>query len=217
MDPAQAAQQVALVVASLAPIVNPVAAAPLFLSLTRNAPEGFRRQQAARAALYSMAILSGFLLLGNAIIDAFGISLPGIRVAGGLIVLVLAFRMLFSGDAEADTVRGGAEDIRRAQVDVSFTPLAMPTLAGPGSIALVMTLGADIPSGQQLAGHLVVLLGVAITCLLSWATLLSAGWLSRFLGDHGIQAITKIMGFLLACIAVQFIFSGVEGFMRAMA
>lgn len=212
----EVAKNTLLVVIGLLPIMNPLSAAPLFLALTRYATPAFKRQQALRASIYAMAILATFLLLGNAIITLFGISMGGIRIAGGLIVLVLAFRMLFSGDAEADTVKGGPAALSSAEVDVSFSPLAMPILAGPGSIAVVMGYGTQIPSGQQTLGYLVVLAGIAITCLVAWVVLLGANWVARFLGKHGIQAVTKIMGFLLACIAVQFIASGVREFVHSM-
>lgn len=205
-----------LVVMGLLPIMNPLSAAPLFLALTRNTPPAFKHQQALKAAVYAFAILVTFLLLGNAIIALFGISMAGIRIAGGLIVLVLSFRMLFSGNAEADTVKGGPAAMNSAEVDVSFSPLAMPILAGPGSIAVVMGYGTQIPQGHQTVGYLVVLAGVFITCALAWAVLLGANWVARYLGDHGIQAVTKIMGFLLACIAVQFIASGVREFVHSM-
>ncbi len=211
-----AAKHVLLVVIGLLPIMNPVSMAPLFLSLTRQGSAQFRQQQARKSALYAIAILVAFFLLGNGIIALFGISLAGIRIAGGLIVLVLAFRMLFSGDGEADTVKGGPDAIKRAEVDISFSPIAMPGLAGPGCIAIVMGYGSQIPADYQLLGYAVVLAGIVITGVIAWIVLAGADWLARFLGEHGIQAVTKIMGFLLACIAVQFIASGVREFAHSM-
>lgn len=212
-----AAKHVMLVVIGLLPIMNPISMAPLFLSLTRGDSPEFRKQQARKAAIYSILILVAFLLLGNGIIALFGISLAGIRIAGGLIIMVLALRMLFSGEGEADTVKGSPDTIKRAEVDISFSPIAMPGLAGPGCIAVIMGYGSQIPADQQVLGYAVVLIGILITGFVAWVVLAGSDWLAKFLGEHGIQAVTKIMGFILACIAVQFVASGVREFIHTMA
>jgi len=207
-----AAKHIPLVVMGLLPIMNPLSTVPLFMALTKRMSPQQKRQQARRACLYAFGILVAFLFLGNGIISLFGISLPGIRVAGGLIILVLAFRMLFSGEGEADSIDSEPSEIRRAEIDFSFSPLAMPSLAGPGSIAVVMGYGSQIPDEHYALGYTVVVTGIAITILTAFAALAGANWISRQLGEHGIQAVTKIMGFLLACVAVQFIASGVRQF-----
>lgn len=212
-----AIKYVLLVVLGLLPIMNPLGTVPLFLALTAPMPEAQRRQQAQRTCLYAFAILSTFLFLGNGIIALFGISLAGIRVAGGMIVIVLAFRMLFSGVDQASEVDATPSEIKRAEVDFSFSPLAMPSLSGPGSIAVVMGYGSEIPGNSVILGHLVVVLGIALSTAVAYAALTFSSWISRFLGPHGLQAITKIMGFLLACIAVQFIASGIRDFVHSLA
>ena len=204
---------VPLIALGLLPIMNPLSTVPLFLSLTKRMSPHWKARQARLACLYAFAILCAFLFLGNGIIALFGISLPGIRVAGGLIIMVLAFRMLFSGEGQEGPVEeDDAEEIKQAKLDFSFSPLAMPSLAGPGSIAVVMSYGSQIPDGHSFDGHVIVLIGVAITVLVAYATLSFATWIARFLGEHGIQAVTKIMGFLLTCVAVQFIASGIREF-----
>ncbi|MDF2617912.1 MAG: multiple drug resistance protein MarC [Xanthobacteraceae bacterium] len=211
----EALKHVPLVAIGLLPIMNPLSTVPLFLALTRRMSQQHKRQQALRASLYAFAVLAAFLFLGNGIIALFGISLPGIRVAGGLIILVLAFRMLFSGTGEADSVEAGPSEIKQADLDFSFSPLAMPSLAGPGSIAVVMGYGSQIPEQHVALGYAVVLTGILITALIAYAALVGANWVSKFLGEHGIQAVTKIMGFLLTCVAVQFIASGVRQFVTS--
>ena len=215
MEVVLAIKQALLVTLGLLPIMNPLGTVPLFLALTAPMPEPQRRQQAQRTCLYAFAILSAFLFLGNGIIALFGISLAGIRVAGGLIVLVLAFRMLFEGVDQAAEVDASPSEIRRAEVDFSFSPLAMPSLSGPGSIAVVMSYGSEIPREETIAGHAIVITGIAITVFSAYLALIAASRIERFLGPHGIQAVTKIMGFLLTCIAVQFIASGVRDFIIA--
>jgi multiple antibiotic resistance protein len=207
-----AVKYTALVAIGLIPIMNPLSTVPLFLALTKRMSAERRRRQALRACLYAFAILAAFLFLGHGIIALFGISLPGIRVAGGLIILVLAFRMLFAGEGEAASVDSEPSEIKQAEIDFSFSPLAMPSLAGPGSIAVVMSYGSQIPEGHIALGYAVILLGVFICAMVGYLALASASWLSKLLGEHGIQAVTKIMGFLLTCVAVQFIASGVREF-----
>lgn len=211
----EALRHIPLVALGLLPIMNPLSTVPLFLALTKRMSARHKRQQALRASLYAFAVLATFLFIGNGIIALFGISLPGIRIAGGLIILVLAFRMLFSGEAEADTIDSEPAEIKQANLDFSFSPLAMPSLAGPGSIAVVMSYGSQIPEQHLALGYAVVLIGIAIVVACAYAALAGAGWISRFLGEHGIQAVTKIMGFLLTCVAVQFIASGVREFVVA--
>ncbi len=207
-----AAQFIPLVAIGLLPIMNPLSTVPLFLALTKRMSAKRKKQQAIRASLYAFGVLAAFLFMGNSIIALFGISLPGIRIAGGLIILVLAFRMLFSGEGEEASIESDPAEIKHAEIDFSFSPLAMPSLAGPGSIAVVMSYGSQIPDDHFYLGYAVVLIGIFIVTSIAGVTLVSANWLSRFLGEHGIQAVTKIMGFLLTCVAVQFIASGVREF-----
>ena len=107
--------------------MNPVSTAPLFVSLTAGASAKVRNRQALLACMYAFAILVAFLLLGTAIIEFFGISLAGIRVAGGLIITLIGLRMLFPGPPAAATCAEGQEQ----DLEIAFTPLAMPSLAGP--------------------------------------------------------------------------------------
>ncbi|MBB3971443.1 MarC family NAAT transporter [Hansschlegelia beijingensis] len=207
-----AVRYIPAIVLGLLPIMNPLSTIPLFLALTKHMPEKEKDHQARMACFYAFAILSAFLFLGNAIIAVFGISLAGIRVAGGLIILVLAFRMLFTGETDASTVDESPDQIKRATLDFSFSPLAMPSLAGPGSIAVVMGYGSQIPGDSTVIGHAIVVVGVAITVMIAYVALFFSSWIARALGEHGIEAVTKVMGFLLACVAVQFIASGVREF-----
>jgi len=207
-----ALKYIPLVAIGLLPIMNPLSTVPLFLALTKRMSPERKRQQALRASLYAFAILAAFLFLGQGIIALFGISMPGIRVAGGLIILVLAFRMLFAGEGEAASVDSEPAQIKQAEIDFSFSPLAMPSLAGPGSIAVVMSYGSQVPADNRVFGYAIVLIGVFLCAMIAFAALVGANWLARFLGEHGIQAITKIMGFLLTCVAVQFIASGIREF-----
>ncbi len=210
-------EYVPAIVFGLLPIMNPLSTIPLFLGLTANMTRPDAHRQARRACLYAFFILVAFLLLGNGIIALFGISMPGIRVAGGLIILVLSFRMLFFGESETTALNLQPGEVQAANLDFSFSPLAMPSLAGPGSIAVVMSYGSQIPPEHEVVGHIVVVVGIALTTAISYVALLWSTWFAKFFGRHGLLAITKIMGFLLACIAVQFIASGVREFIVSLA
>lgn len=212
-----ALKHVPIIVIGLLPIMNPISTVPLFLALTKSMSARQQKQQALRASIYAFLLLVAFLFVGNGIVALFGISLHGIRIAGGLIILVLSFRMLFSGEGEGSSIKSEPTEIKQATLDFSFSPLAMPMLAGPGCIAVVMGYGSQIPPQHLVIGHGVVVIGIFITVIFAYAALAGATWISRFLGEHGIQAVTKIMGFLLACVAVQFIASGVRGFAMSFA
>jgi multiple antibiotic resistance protein len=203
---------VAIVVIGLLPIMNPLTTIPLFMALTKRMSQDARRLQARKACIYAFSILTAFLLLGNGIISLFGISLPGIRVAGGVIIMILALRMIFSGDDTSSAVDAEPSEIKKANIDYSFSPLAIPSLAGPGSIAVVMSFSSEIPTSHLMSGHMVVIVGIAITIGLAYTALSAAPSIEKSLGDHGMQAVTKIMGFLLTCVAVQFLASGVRDF-----
>ena len=203
---------VSVVVIGLLPIMNPLTTIPLYMSLTKRMSAENKRVQARKACIYAFSILTAFLLLGNGIISLFSISMPGIRVAGGLIIMILALRMIFSGEDSSSEVDAEPADINKADLDYSFSPLAMPSLAGPGSIAVIMSFGSQIPSEHTIIGHGIVIVGIAITICVAYLAPSSASLIEKVLGEHGMQAVTKIMGFLLTCVAVQFLASGIRDF-----
>jgi len=201
-----------LTVAALLPIMNPFSTAPLFVSLTANFEPRRRNAQAIMACVYAFAILAVFLLAGAAIVDFFGISIPGIRCAGGLVILALGFRMLFPPPRPAETPDSAAA---APNEDVAFSPLAMPSLAGPGSIAVVMSAAAQIRSERPADWALVyaaVIAGIVVTLVFTYAVLRLSGVMVRFLGRSGIDSMTRIFGFLLICIGMQFLLTGVADF-----
>ncbi|HEX3405902.1 MAG TPA: MarC family NAAT transporter [Caulobacteraceae bacterium] len=201
---------IVLTFGALLPIMNPFSTAPLFVSLTANFEPRRRNAQALKACVYAFAILVVFLLAGAAIVSFFGISIPGIRAAGGLIILAIGFRMLFpAAKADADASAAAPDQ------DVAFSPLAMPSLAGPGSIAVVMSAAAQIRSARPNDWALVyaaVIAGMAATLIFSYVVLRLAGAMVRFLGRQGIDSMTRIFGFLLICIGMQFLLTGIADF-----
>ena len=203
-------ETVALTVGSLIPIMNPFSTAPLFASLTAEMESGKRNRQALLSCVYAFAILAVFLLLGSAIIDFFGISVPGVRVAGGLIISAIGFRMLFP--RPPTPVNSAAEPVSQ---DVAFAPIAMPSLAGPGSISVVLTAAGFIQSTRPSDWRLVygaVMLGMVVTLVLSYLVLRVAASMVRFLGRGGLDAMTRIFGFLLICVGIEFLLTGIGDF-----
>ena len=191
--------------------MNPFSTMPLFISLTANFDEKKRNRQALAACLYAFALLVTFLLLGAAIIDFFGISVPGIRTAGGLIISLIGFRMLFPNPMPGDDPR---QAVRRDE-EIAFTPLAMPSLAGPGSLSVVLTAASQIKSNHPEKWMLVyagAIFGMAVTVAVAFAVLRAAAPMARLLGPSGIDAMTRIFGFLLIAIGMQFLLTGISDF-----
>jgi multiple antibiotic resistance protein len=180
----------------LLPIVNPFSTAVVFLAVTGQQSEEDRRRLATLACLYATGVLLAFLFAGALIMNFFGISIPALRLAGGLIVARVGLGMLTP--AKPDTTIESASP----QADLAFTPLAVPMLSGPGAIAVTISMAAGADS---LADDLAIAVGVVAVVLVSWGVLRSARGVKRFLGDRGLDALTRIMGFLLVCIGVQFI------------
>jgi multiple antibiotic resistance protein len=194
-------------IAALLPIVNPFSAVGLVVSITAGLSEAERAEQVRRACIYMFFILATFLVAGGLIMNFFGISIPGLRIAGGMIVSYLGFRMLFP-ETPAISKQEQVEAMHKP--DISFTPLAMPSLSGPGSIAVVLGVSSTIQErGHIIFGYLFVAVGIALTALISYIVLKAATRLDRLLGATGMNAMARIMGFLLICIGVQFIINGV--------
>ena len=206
-----ALEAIALTVGGLLPIVNPFSTAPLFVSLSAGFDAKRRNQQAFLACLYAFMLLVVFLLIGSAIIDFFGISIPGIRITGGLIISIIGLRMVFP----AAQVAPDAAQAPQSMPDIAFAPIAMPSLAGPGSIAVVLTAAAYIkglhPNDWGLI-YIAVILGMAITLAFCFLVLRASSAMVRFLGPAGIDAMARIFGFLLICIGMQFLLTGISDF-----
>jgi multiple antibiotic resistance protein len=194
---------------AILPIVNPFGAVPLVMSVAAHLPEAERLRQIRRACVYTFFLMSGFLVAGGLIMNFFGISIPGMRIAGGLIVAFLGFQMLFpsaQSDTEAMSKAAGIK------YDIAFTPLAMPGLSGPGTFAVVMSLSSQAASRQgwyRIVDFAGVLTAIFLTALLSWFVLRGAERVNRLLGATGMVALTRLTGFLMVSIGVQFFINGI--------
>lgn len=193
-------------VIGLLPLINPLAAAPTFLAITEGDSEQRRREQALKGCLYMVAILVSFLIGGTFIMNFFGISIPGLRIAGGIMLTGIGMNMLAT-HRSSDDEREEREAARK-KMDVSFSPLAMPMLSGPGSIAV--TLGFTSLATHPV-DYIAIIAGIGVVALVTWVTLRLSGKIVTLIGVVGVNAMTKIMGFLIMCIGVQFVVNGILG------
>ena len=201
--------------AMILPLANPLTTVALLMGLSRGMSETERNRQALKASIYSFAIMMVAFYVGQLVMNLFGVSITGLRIAGGLIVAFIGFRMLFPEQKldETPEVELRGEELRqRSKQDIAFIPLARPTTAGPGTIAMIISVAAALRSSDLYAGW-VVLVAPPLTFFLACAILLlclrSSGFIMRKLGNSGVEAFSRLMGFLLVCIGVQFVINGV--------
>jgi multiple antibiotic resistance protein len=194
-------------VIALLPLINPLASAPTFLAITEGDTRERRMQQLRHACFYMVAILVSFLIGGTFIMGFFGISIPGLRIAGGLLVAGIGSSMLM-GPPRDPTRRDPAEQEARAKRDVSFSPLAMPMLSGPGSIAV--TIGFTSLSTHW-TDYVAIILGIVVVAVITYVALGLSERVVQVIGVNGMNAISKVMGFLILCIGIQFVVNGILG------
>ena len=188
-------------------IIDPPGCAPIFASLTSGTDAAHRRAMAIRSTLVAWFILLFFALLGQPLLARMGISLSAFRLAGGIMLFIIALEMVFEKRTERREER--AEEIKGTPEaeDISVFPMAIPMIAGPGSIASIMLLNARADGLQQ---TLVVLGAMTAVLLLTLLALLAAGPLMRFIGAKLEAMITRILGVILAALATQFVLDGLE-------
>jgi multiple antibiotic resistance protein len=190
---------------ALFPIVNPLGGIPLFFSLTADYTPAERRNTVLKTALYVIAILVIFMLFGRFVLNFFGISLPVLKIAGGLIVANTAWGMVTGSNRV--TMAESSEALTKE--DISLTPMAMPMLSGPGSIGVVMGLAADADNILSYVGMVIGIVALGLTVyLLLWL----GGPFVKRLGPGAMGAINRIFGFLILAIAVQLVWNGVADF-----
>lgn len=186
-------------------VVDPVGVVPIFLAMTAGDSEEKIRSTARRACMVACALLLFFALFGGVIFKVFGISLGAFRVAGGILLLITALDMLRARPSETRTTPSEQQESEKKE-DVALVPLAMPLLAGPGAIATAMVLMAR--GGDSLLSAVPVLVAIVLTFLTSYFVLRAAGFVQRVLKQSGVAILERVMGLILAAIAVQFIADG---------
>lgn len=189
---------------SLVAILNPVGAVPVFLAMSEGREPALRRRIAVTAAVAVAVTLLAFMLVGTAILGFFGVSLPAFKVGGGVLVMVIAITLLHGRISPAKITQEEAADAADFR-SIAVVPLAIPVLAGPGSISTIIVMSTEAERADEKA-----MLAIAIAAVAAgvWAILVAADRLQVYLGRVGITIIGRVMGLLLAAIAVQFMADG---------
>lgn len=186
----------------LIPLANPVTTVALFIGLSAKMTKQEKNKEALYASIYVFFIIFVAFYFGQFIMKTFGISIPGLRIAGGLIVAYIGFRMLFPSSNEAKD----EED----KGSIAFVPLAMPSTAGPGTLAMVISASSTLKNDEiSWAVYAASILVPFILSVVLWLSLRSADTIMKVVRKNGVDAISRIMGFLLVCMGVQFVINGI--------
>ena len=206
------ANAILFTLAALLPIVNPLGSAPIFLSMTADLPGRARRKLAIAVGRHAFLLLAAAMLIGTYVLRIFGVSLPIVRVAGGLLVTANGWRLLNdAGDNKGDATPGPVEAWEREVERRAFFPLTFPLTVGPGSISVAITLGAK---AQARGAHTVTelmadMIGVVIVALSVFLSYRFAYKLIGYLGETGTAVFLRLSSFILLCIGVAIIWSGI--------
>jgi multiple antibiotic resistance protein len=189
--------------AALFPIANPLSKIPVFVALTRRFPPARREHQMRMAAAYMAIVLWVTLFAGTLVLSFFGVTLYALRLAGGIVIARIGLSML-QAPAESDEAE---QSEAGSSGDVAFTPLALPLLSGPGSMAVTIGMATE---AERPFEYLAVAIGILLVAIATWLTFKSARPIGRVLGANGLDAMTRVMGFLLTSVGVQFVLTAIH-------
>jgi multiple antibiotic resistance protein len=192
--------------------IDPPGLAPLFLALTRGMNRSERSQVALRASIIGFVVLAIFAVGGAVILGMFGITLPAFRVAGGLLLFYIAFEMVFERRNERKEKSADVAITRDHIHNIAAFPLAIPLIAGPGAISATVLLSGSFPT---LAGQVALLLIILAGIVLTWLVFILAERVDGVLGQTGRSILTRLLGVILAALAVQFVADGIKALMAA--
>ncbi|MCR5859630.1 MULTISPECIES: MarC family protein [Mesorhizobium] len=192
--------------------IDPPGLAPLFLALTRGMNRSERSQVALRASVIGFIVLAVFAVAGAAILNMFGITLPAFRVAGGLLLFFIAFEMIFERRNDRKEKSADVAITRDHIHNIAAFPLAIPLIAGPGAISATVLLSGSFPT---LYGQVALLLILLAGIVLTWLVFFLAERIDGFLGQTGRSILTRLLGVILAALAVQFVADGIKALMAA--
>jgi MarC family membrane protein len=186
-------------------IIDPVGSAVIFAGLTRGTPDGVRQRAGLRGVLIATALILGFALGGAWLLAALGITLPAFRIAGGILLFLLATEMVFARQSGIRGPTASEEEEAERRGDLSVFPLAFPLLAGPGaltSIVLLMERAAPLAA-------LAVIIALIVVMAITLALLLAAPRVMRLVGVTGANVVSRVLGIILAALAAQFVLDGI--------
>jgi multiple antibiotic resistance protein len=188
-------------------VVDPIGLAPAFLATTTDLPPSAKRQVALRASVIAAAILAGTALIGDWLLTTLGIGIPAFRIAGGLLLFSIASEMVFGVRTERQS-RAAEQAIEEHVRNIAAFPLAIPLMAGPGAITATVLLSGQ--SGGRPAVIALLLGVIVVVCVISGLVFLAASRIGRFLGVTGNILLSRLLGVILAALAVQFVVDGVK-------
>jgi multiple antibiotic resistance protein len=188
-------------------IIDPPGCAPIFAGLTRGATPAHRRAMALRSSLIAWVVLMFFALLGKPMLHALGISLASFRIAGGVMLFMIALDMVFERRTQRRETRAQSIEGTPQADDISVFPMAIPMISGPGSIASAMLWVSRADDAAQVA---TVLAAITVVILVTLVCLLAAGPMMRLIGERIEAMITRILGVILAALAAQFVVDGLK-------
>ena len=190
-------------------IIDPPGCAPIFATLTRGTSRKHQTSMAFKSVFVGAVILFGFAYAGEFVFDKLGISLDALRIAGGIMLFIIGLNMVFERRTEKRENRAEEvlEDIEDPE-DISVFPMGIPMIAGPGTMASLLILKSDVDNFQQEAAILAALASVLI---ITWISFLIAGPLIKLMGKNFTDVLTRVLGVLLATLAVQFVVDGIQG------
>lgn len=195
-------------------VIDPIGVAPIFAGLTEGSSNRHRRTMAIKSVLIATVVLFGFAYLGEWLLNALHISLDAFRAAGGVLLFLIALDMIFEKRTErreerAEAMSEADDTIPGTNDDISVFPMAIPMLAGPGAIASIMLFMNE--ARGSISGQLMVFAGMGANLLLCLGLFLAIGFIMKVIGDTLAAMITRILGVILAALAAQFIFDGIQG------
>lgn len=192
---------------TLLAVINPLEVLPVFLTLTESKDAPARRRIAVRAALYTALLILFFMFFGAFVLKVFGVSLQMVRIAGGIVLTRIGFELFTPSESGRSALLDPGPD-----ANIAFMPLAMPLMFGPGVIATVLGMMASIDkSPHEVAAYAAILGAGALAVLLTFLCLAFADRLVNWLGQTGIAAVTRIVGFFISAMGVSLVFGGVMG------
>ncbi len=203
-------------IAALMPIVNPIGSAPLFLSMSADLPAAARRVLARRVAINAFLMLTSAMLIGSHILTFFGISIPIVRVGGGLLVMANGWRLINAEDPPHEPTPNPSEAWERQLGPRAFYPLTFPLTIGPGSISVAVTLGARLTNSGAMQDLLSEIGAVGIVALVVFLSYRFASRLVGSLGATGTSVFLRLSSFILLCVGVAIFWSGLEALIKDM-
>ena len=206
--------------AALFPVIDPIGSVPIFLVLTAGVPEMLRRSYARRIARNVVILLVCFLLLGGGILRFFGISLEVVRIAGGIVVFHAAWNTMNAESKLSDVENQDVIQKAGQHKDISFMPMTIPLLAGPGAIAVALGLAAEASRGEDVAKTAMNLAAIAVAIaligLIIYIALRTSTLLLKGLGASGIHALSRLLGLFVMAIGVQLILNGLSDWIQSL-